>query len=218
MPSTILTVLFSSGIDSAVLLARAAAEARDVQPVYISVGLAWEDEEREMASRFVATLPGVRPMKVLAIDMRDVYPPSHWAVRGKAPAFHTPDSDVYLEGRNIILLSKAAVYMAGIRSERLLIGLLAHNPFPDSSRRFLDAMEEALTTGLAAKIAIDAPFSEMSKADVIRLGHTLAVPFELTLSCMQPARGEHCGRCSKCRERRDAFAEAGVVDPAKWEG
>ena len=44
--------------------------------------------------------------------MRDVYPPTHWAVRGERPAFDTPDEDVYLEGRNIVLLSKAAVFMA----------------------------------------------------------------------------------------------------------
>jgi 7-cyano-7-deazaguanine synthase len=42
------------------------------------------------------------------------------------------------------------------------------------------------------------------------------VPLELTLSCMQPTNGLHCGRCSKCRERRDAFREAGVVDPTPY--
>ena len=198
------------------LLTKAAAETDDVQPVYVSVGLAWEGDERTMAAQFVATLPRLRPMKTLTVDMTDVYPPTHWAIRGEAPGFDTPDSDVYLEGRNLILLSKAAVYMARTRSPRVLIGLLAGNPFPDSSRGFFDAMENALSSGLAFGISIDAPFSAMTKADVIRLGQTLAVPFELTLSCMQPVRGEHCGQCSKCRERRDAFAEAGIRDPARY--
>lgn len=198
------------------LLAQAAAGPGDVQPVYVSVGLAWEHDERTTAARFIASLPRVRPMKVLAVDMTDVYPSTHWAIRGVAPGYDTPDSDVYLEGRNVILLSKAAVYMARTGSTRVLIGLLAGNPFPDSSRRFFDAMEVALSTGLAAGISIDAPFSRMTKADVIRLGQTLSVPFALTLSCMQPVRGEHCGRCSKCRERRDAFSEAGVRDPAAY--
>ena len=198
------------------LLAKATAEGRDVQPVYVSVGLAWEQNEQAMASRFVASFTQLRPMKILTVDMTDVYPRTHWAIRGEAPAFDTPDSDVYLEGRNVILLSKAAVYMARTRSPHVLIGLLAANPFPDSSRRFFDAMEVALSAGLAFDISIDAPFSAMTKADVIRLGQTLSVPFELTLSCMQPLDGEHCGRCSKCRERRDAFAEAGVEDPARY--
>ena len=51
---------------------------------------------------------------------------------------------------------------------------------------------------------------------MIRLGATLGVPLELTLSCMQPVDGLHCGRCSKCRERRDAFTEAGVDDPTPY--
>ncbi len=60
----------------------------------------------------------------------------------------------------------------------------------------------------------------MDKSEVIRLGVELGVDLELTLSCMNPQDGDaHCGRCSKCRERRDAFIEAGVVDPtlyARW--
>jgi len=51
---------------------------------------------------------------------------------------------------------------------------------------------------------------------VIRKGVELGVPLELTLSCMQPKDGLHCGRCSKCRERRDAFHEAGVADPTAY--
>jgi len=56
----------------------------------------------------------------------------------------------------------------------------------------------------------------MKKADVIRLGRSLGVPFELTLSCMQPKNGRHCGRCSKCRERIEAFREAGENDAADY--
>jgi 7-cyano-7-deazaguanine synthase len=148
--------------------------------------------------------------------MRDVYPSTHWAVRGEPPAFDTPDEDVYLEGRNVVLLTKAAVFMARERLTRVAIGPLAGNPFPDATADFFEAMGRALSIGLAAAIAIEAPFAALHKADVIRLGLSLGVPLELTLSCMQPLRGAHCGRCSKCRERRDAFREAGVPDPARY--
>jgi 7-cyano-7-deazaguanine synthase len=73
-------------------------------------------------------------------------------------------------------------------------------------------MSRALSAGLAQPIEIATPFTSMHKEDVIRLGVALAVPLELTLSCMNPQDGRHCGRCSKCRERRDAFAAAGVTD------
>ena len=211
-------VLFSAGLDSAVLLAEAAAQPGGAQPVYISAGMAWEAAERAMAERFVAALgrdASLGPLASLSVDMRDVYPPEHWAVRGEAPAYDTSDSDVYIEGRNVVLLSKAAVFAARAKLSRILIGTLACNPFPDASAAFFEAMSRALSMGLDAPIAIEAPYATLHKADVIRRGAALGVPFELTLSCMQPVNGRHCGRCSKCRERREAFVAAGIEDPAR---
>jgi 7-cyano-7-deazaguanine synthase len=228
MPEKYISVLFSGGLDSAVLVAEAAAStaasAREdretrVVPIYISVGFAWEDEERAMARRLFAAPPfdgAVEPMVELRFDMRDIFPATHWAVRGEPPAFDTPDEDVYLDGRNVILLSKAAVYMARHDMSRVLIGPLAGNPFPDATPSFFAAMARALSLGLAHPIAIDAPFAALHKSEVIRKGVELGVPLELTLSCMQPKDGLHCGRCSKCRERRDAFHEAGVADPTAY--
>jgi len=212
-------VLFSAGLDSAVLLTDAAARHGCAQPVYVSAGLGWEASERRVAERFLAALPAalhVRPLVSLTVDMRDVYPPTHWAVRGEAPGFDTPDSDVYLEGRNVVLLSKAAVLVARERLSRILIGPLAGNPFPDASPAFFETMARALSLGLDTPITIEAPLLTMHKEDVIVRGRTLGVPFELTLSCMQPVNDQHCGRCSKCRERRDAFRAAGMEDPAPY--
>ena len=212
-------VLFSAGLDSAVLLVDAATRYGGAQPVYISTGLDWESSERRMAERFLTALPAdlnLRPLVSLTVDMRDVYPETHWAVRGEAPGFDTPDSDVYIEGRNVVLLSKASVFAARERLPRILIGPLAGNPFPDASPAFFDAMAHALSLGLGTAIAIEAPFLAMHKEDVIRIGRSLGVPFELTLSCMQPVEDMHCGQCSKCRERRDAFRVAGLEDPAPY--
>jgi 7-cyano-7-deazaguanine synthase len=210
-------VLFSGGLDSAVLLAQAAREG-PVQPLYVSVGLAWEAQEREAADRLLGSgaVGGVMPVVALRADMHDVYPVSHWAIRGEAPGYDTPDEDVYIEGRNIVLLAKASVFMARAGLERVLIGPLAGNPFPDASAPFFEAMGRALSMGLAAPIAVEAPFAAMHKADVIRLGARLGVPLELSLSCMQPRGGIHCGRCSKCRERIEGFREAGVEDPTRY--
>jgi 7-cyano-7-deazaguanine synthase len=219
MSEKYISVLFSGGLDSAVLVAEAATSARGVVPIYISVGFAWEDEERAMARRLFAAPPfaaAVEPLVELRFDMRDIFPATHWAVRGEPPAFDTPDEDVYLDGRNVILLSKAAVYMARHDISRVLIGPLAGNPFPDATPSFFAAMARALSLGLAHPIAIEAPFAALHKSDVIRKGLELGVPLELTLSCMQPKDGMHCGRCSKCRERRDAFREAGVDDPTSY--
>ncbi len=215
-------VLFSAGLDSAVLVAYAVREnaGAPVQPVYVSAGLAWEAEELAMAARLLrsdAYGAQVRPLVTLGVDMRDVYPPTHWAIRGEPPAYDTPDEDVYIEGRNVVLLSKTSVFMARSGFTRVLIGPLAGNPFPDATRAFFEAMATALSIGLASPITIDAPFAGMHKADVIRLGRELRVPFELTLSCMNPHDGRHCGQCSKCRERIDAFKQAGGSDPTRYD-
>lgn len=211
-------VLFSAGLDSAVLAAEALAAGR-VVPIYVSVGFAWEAEERAMAARLFAQPPfagRVGPLVTLSLDMRDIFPPSHWAVRGEPPAFDTPDDDVYIHGRNVILTAKAAVYLSRERIGRLLLGTLAGNPFPDATPAFLAAASRALSLGLGAPIAIEAPFSGLHKSEVIRRGAALGVPLELTVSCMQPRDGLHCGQCSKCRERRDAFAEAHIDDPTRY--
>ena len=123
---------------------------------------------------------------------------------------------MYLTGRNIVLLSKAAIYCAQQRIGRIAIGPLAGNPFPDATPEFFAAMARALSLGLAHDITIAAPFAGMEKSDVIRLGIELGVPLALTLSCMNPRGGKHCGQCSKCRERRDAFHQAGVADPTEY--
>jgi len=220
-------VLFSAGLDSAVLLADALARRgtdETVQALYVSVGFAWEAEERAMAARLLAAPPfagRTQPPVMLSFDMRDVFPDTHWAVRGTPPSFDTPDEDVFLDGRNVILTSKAAVFIARNAtprhtSARLLMGTLAGNPFPDATPEFLAAQGRALSCGLDLPVSVEAPFAAVHKSDVIRRGVELGVPLELTLSCMQPHDGMHCGKCSKCRERRDAFREADVSDPTPY--
>jgi 7-cyano-7-deazaguanine synthase len=219
-------VLFSAGLDSAVLLAEEAGRG-PVWPLYVSVGLAWEPAERETARRLLASRAygaSVRPIVPLRFSMEDVYPPTHWAIRGEPPAYDTPDEDVYLTGRNLVLLTKAGVWAAQHGLSRLVLGPLAGNPFPDATSEFFESMARTLCLGLAHAVEIDAPFRALHKEDVVRRGLALGVPFEHTLSCMNPQRGGHgavvaylhCGACSKCRERLDAFRSVGVRDPAPY--
>ena len=215
-------VLLSGGLDSAVLAAHEAQRER-VLPVYVSVGLSWEDAEVRMIEQLLAApafTGQIDPLVRVSFTMRDVYPPTHWAIRGVPPGYDTPDEDVYLVGRNLVLLTKAGVVAAKAGTHRIALGPLAGNPFPDARPAFFTAMSEALSLGLDHAIEVVTPFLEWGKDRVITRGIELGVPLELTLSCMNPllttGLPQHCGLCSKCRERRDAFASAGVSDPSAY--
>ena len=206
-------VLFSGGLDSAVLLALERESFAPVWPIHVRAGLAWEAAEAAAIDRLLAAPPfagRIEPLITLSVDMRDVYRPTHWAIEGRPPAYDTPDEDVYLEGRNIVLVAKAGVKCASLSVERLALGPLAGNPFPDATPEFFAAMSRAMSLGLGKPLTIATPLSAMHKEEVVKLGRTLGVPLELTLSCMNPSPdGRPCGQCSKCRERDDAFKQAG---------
>ena len=210
-------VLCSGGLDSAVLLAHE-AQTRKVQPIYVSTGLAWEHVEYQWMLRFLDSLgPKIQPSVKLLFDMRDVYPETHWAIQGQPPGYDTPDEDVYIIGRNIVLLTKVALFCAQNGFHRIAVGPLAGNPFPDATPDFFKTFEHSLSLGLNHRLTITAPFTKLQKADVIQLGLELSVPLRLTLSCMNPPQENlHCGECSKCRERQQGFHEAAVSDPTDY--
>lgn len=212
-------VLFSGGLDSTVLLARELAESSTVLPVHVRSGLSWEGTEARAIARILGAAPFLNralPLVSLSVDMRDVYPADHWAITGRAPGYDAPDNEVYLEGRNLTLTTKAAVLCARRQIDRLVLGPLAGNPFPDATAEFFEAMSRALSLGLNWAIEIAAPFAKFDKAEVIAVGVSLGVPMDTTMSCMMPAHDTHCGNCNKCRERREAFARAGVPDRTRY--
>jgi len=208
-------VLLSGGVDSTVLLAEELSTGARVLPIHVRCGLAWEDAEARAIDRLMAAAPlsGLAsPVITVDVNAREIYGDCHWARTGHPPAYDTPDADVYLPGRNLLLISQAAVLCCRHGISRLLLGSLAGNPFPDATPDFLAAMSQAVSLGLDHHIEVVAPFLTRRKQDVVRLGVGLGVPVDLTLSCMNPGAGDrHCGACSKCRERKDAFREAGVA-------
>lgn len=198
-------VLCSGGLDSTVLLADELQQGSDVVPIHILSGLSWEAAEGRALRRLLAMAPFVgrtAPLVELRADVTDVYPADHWALRGTPPGTDTPDHAVYLEGRNLLLVSKAAVWCSRHGVQRLVLGPLKGNPFPDATAEFFQAISRAATLGLAHPLEVAAPYLTLSKAEVVARGLALGVPIEQTLSCMNPTADDaHCHACSKCRER-----------------
>ena len=212
-------VLVSGGLDSAVLAACEAQRVR-VQPIYVSCGLPWEPSELACLEHFLAGYQAPHPFLPLVrleLPVGDVYPGTHWAMRGAPPAYESSDKALYLVGRNIALLTKAGIYCSFAGLRRIVLGQLEGNPFPDATPEFLSAMARALSLGLDHPLEISFPFISRTKTDIIRLGASLKVPFELTLSCLRPKDGVHCGACGKCRERHEAFVASGVEDRTRYD-
>ncbi len=210
--------LASGGLDSAVLLAHLAATGATVHPLYVRCGLAWEEAEVARLGALVAALrrPAIRAVEVLQVPMREAYGPAWYASGRGIPGYRDPDEDWQIPGRNIVLLTSAAVWGAVRGIGRLALGILASNPFPDATPEFFAALEDALSRGLGRAIEVLRPFAGVAKEEVIRRGAELRVPFELTLTCARPEGDLHCGTCGKCRERIEAFAAAAVPDPTRY--
>src|SRR5712671_2422311 len=120
------------------MLAELGCRYRKVYPIFIRYGLVWETAELQHLRKFLcsAKIPGVQSLKVLDLPVRDLYG-VHWSTTGRnVPHARTPDEAVYLPGRNLLLLSKAAVFCALNKLETIAIGSLDHNPFADATPRF----------------------------------------------------------------------------------
>ena len=207
-----IAVLTSGGLDSSVLLAEEAKTA-EVFPIYVRCGLAWEDAERTALDSFLKALnnPNVRPVTTLSAPVRPMYG-DHWSVGPDGvPGADEPDTSVFLPGRNILLVGLAAVWCSTHNVFRIAIGSLGGNPFPDATPNFFEKFAAALSSGLDHEVEVEAAFRGLHKWDVIKRFHSL--PLELTLTCMAPVEGIHCGGCNKCSERRVAFERSGVQDP-----
>lgn len=208
-----LAVLASGGLDSAVLAADSARQGWVVQPIYIRFGLAWEATEEIYLRRFLDTLPPTlrsRPLVILDLPIADVYG-AHWSVSGEdVPDDTTADSAVYLPGRNLLLLAKSSIWCALHGVEAIALGTLKGNPFADSGPEFLSLFGSLIELGLAHPLEVMTPFAGLTKGEVLELGRDLAL--EHTLSCIAPVDAHHCGRCNKCAERRNGFAQSGIED------
>lgn len=119
--------------------------------------------------------------------------------------------------RNGIMLSAAA----GLAESRGLSAVMIanhsgdHAIYPDCRDGFIKAMAKAISEGTYDHIELRAPYTLLSKAQIVEHGKNYGVDYGMTYSCYKG--GElHCGTCGTCRERKQAFAEAGLADPTHY--
>jgi 7-cyano-7-deazaguanine synthase len=134
------------------------------------------------------------------------------SARRKIPATYVP-------GRNIVFLSYALSFAEIHKAQSVFIGAHAHDysGYPDCRPQFFRAFRRMSLHGTKAgiegnPIRIEAPLLHKTKAQIIRLGKKLGVPFELTWSCYG-GKVSPCGKCDSCLYRAKGFKEAGHTDP-----
>lgn len=212
-------VLTSGGLDSAVALAWAVDEGYDVRALTFDYHLRPDAERRAVEAQLSALgLPEARTVDLPWLrEVEDVPDEARPTVLDDAPGSYVP-------ARNAIFYA-VAVHHAELVGCDAVVG--GHNggdgdDFPDARAAWFDDLEDLLNRGLHSVagagregIHILLPLKDRSKADVVRLGAELGVPFGSTWSCAYDG-DRHCGTCSSCQERRAAFEEADVEDPVDY--
>jgi len=209
-------VLFSGGLDSAILLSQMLASGHRAWPLFVDCGWYWQSEELRHARRFLQAVrgAGLEELVVLRMPLADLYE-DHWSITGQGvPRADEPDQNVYLPGHNPLLLIKAQIWCRLHGVGQLALGALASNPFADSTDAFFLDFESAMDRAISGHVELVRPLAHLHKSQVMRLGRDL--PLGLTFSCFSPEGDLHCGACNKCAERRRAFAEAEIPDPTRY--
>jgi 7-cyano-7-deazaguanine synthase len=177
-------------------------------------------------ARAVAEYYGA-PHRVVRVDLR-AFGGSALTDAMAVPKDRAPDGAgiplTYVPARNTILLSLALAWAEVLGARAIGIGVNAvdYSGYPDCRPEYLAAFQSL--TRLATRVGVEsgtcievlAPLSGLRKADIIRRGAALAVPFDLTHSCYDPVGHLACGRCESCRIRSEGFAAAGVQDPTRY--
>lgn len=218
-------VLLSGGLDSATVLAIAAADDYACHTLAVDYGQR-HFAELAAAARISRSL-GAVSHRVVQVDLT--------AIGGSAltdPEIAVPEAAAdgipatYVPARNTTLLSLALGLGEVVGAADLFIGVNAvdYSGYPDCRPAFIAAFEDLCQLATKAgtegrRFTIHTPLIHLSKADIIRRGAQLGVDYSLTVSCYQADdRGRACGACDSCRLRARGFADAGVEDPTGYVG
>lgn len=218
-------ILLSGGLDSATCLALAREQGYDCHALSLDYG---QRHSAELAAaRQVAQALGVREHKVIRLDLG--------GIGGSAltdSAIDVPDTPAegipvtYVPARNTIFLALALGWAEVLGAWDLFVGVNAvdYSGYPDCRPEYIAQFERLANLATKAgveggRFQVHAPLIHMSKADIIRAGSRLGVPYADTVSCYRAdAQGRACGRCDSCRLRAAGFEAAGIPDPTRYSG
>ena len=216
-------VLLSGGLDSSVVLSVCQEKGYDIYAISFDYGQRHK-VELEYA-KFQATFFNCISHQVFKMEF---YGGSALTDDIKVPKnrdSHSMSKDIpvtYVPSRNIVFLSFASGYAECHDIDNIFIGVNAidYSGYPDCRKNFIDNFEKLINKstkkGLeGSKFKINTPLINLSKKDIIKLGHKNGVDFSMTSSCYSPKLKKNCGVCDSCLLRKQGFEEAGLRDPAR---
>ena len=211
-------IVLSGGMDSVTLLH--SEKERIALAVTFDYGSNHNAREIECARRQAARL-GIEHIVIPLAFMGQYFTSSLLSGADDIPEGNYDDENMrstVVPFRNGIMLSVAC----GLAESRGLRHVLIanhggdHAIYPDCRPGFVEAMGRAMEEGTYDGVSILAPFTDISKAEIARIGARLGVEYAYTYSCYKGGE-RHCGRCGTCTERREAFRLAGIPDPTIYE-
>jgi len=222
-------VLLSGGADSSTTLAVARRDGFDIYALTFAYGQRHAAELE--AARRVAARFRVAEHKVVQIDLRafggsaltsDILVPKDREIAEMSTGIPV----TYVPARNTIFLSYALAMAEVIDASDIYIGVnsLDYSGYPDCRPEYIAAFEAMANLATRAGVegshlTIHTPLICLTKAEIVALGTSLDVDFGETSTCYDPDdRGLACGRCDACQLRLKGFAEAGLIDPAPYQG
>jgi 7-cyano-7-deazaguanine synthase len=216
--------LLSGGMDSSTLAYHAKSKGYDILALHLNYGQRTEGKELASAKK-IASLLEAEAFIEINLDFFTKFGASSLtdteiAVEKFDPArVHLPNT--YVPFRNANLLAIATSFAESCGADAIFIGVQAldYSGYPDCRPEFIDAFQKVIDLGTkdTTKITLFAPFIHMTKADILREGIKLGVPYEHTWSCYKN-EGKACGSCGSCHFRKEAFFEVGRKDPIEYEG
>jgi 7-cyano-7-deazaguanine synthase len=206
-------ILFSGGLDSTTVLYYAMDKGYNCTCLLFDYGQKHKKELR-FAIKIVKSVNAkhsiVRigiPWSNDALTNKDKKVPVHKILPKSIPPTYVP-------GRNTLFLSYALSYAQSISAEAIFIGVNAvdFSNYPDCTPNFIKAYNNVLKV-LKTKITVHVPLLKMNKAQIIKLGTKLKVPYEHTWTCYN-GYDKPCMECDSCKLRAKGFKEAKLVDSA----
>lgn len=206
-------ILFSGGLDSTTVLYYALSKKYNCHCLIFDYGQRHKKEIRtavkiaKMANAQYSVVKISLPWSNDALTNKNAKIPTHKNIKKTIPPTYVP-------GRNTLFLSYALSYAQSINANTIFIGVnsVDFSNYPDCTPEFIEAYNKVLKS-LKSKVTVKTPISIMSKAQIIKLGMKLKVPYGHTWTCYN-GYSKPCGECDSCKLRAKGFKEAKLNDPS----